>query len=175
MIAVQHIHTIFVHFPIVLIFIISVLDIICFWRDRDVTIRSGTGTISSFLALASGVFAVATWHLGGLALDVAKAGGFSSEVAEMHEGLGGLTALTFLIWGVIRLTLWIRSNPSDRNCRAQFGSLLGLRAHCSMRPALTDLCQADRRSLNAPRWICAAAVEARRIAKRVKSRPELCA
>jgi len=109
MIAVQHIHPIFVHFPIVLIFIVSAIDIICFWHDRDVTIRSGTGTISSFLALAAGVFAVATWYLGGLALDVAEAGGFSSEVAEMHEGLGGLTALTFLVWGMIRLTLWIRN------------------------------------------------------------------
>jgi uncharacterized membrane protein len=109
MFAVQHIHPIFVHFPIVLIFCVAALDIISFWRRRDTTVRNGVGTISTSMALAAGLFAVATWYLGGLALDVAESGGFSSPVAEMHEGLGGITALAFLIWGLVRLGLWVRN------------------------------------------------------------------
>jgi uncharacterized membrane protein len=30
-------------------------------------------------------------------------------VAETHEGLGGVTALAFFIWGIVRLGLWVRN------------------------------------------------------------------
>ncbi|TIP34799.1 MAG: hypothetical protein E5X77_39380, partial [Mesorhizobium sp.] len=33
----------------------------------------------------------------------------SSEIAEIHEGLGGISALTFLGWGLLRLVLWVRN------------------------------------------------------------------
>lgn len=109
MFPIQHIHPIFVHFPIVLIFTVTLIDIIGFSQREDMTVRTGVGTISTGLAVAAGLFAIVTWYLGGLALDVAESGGFSSPVAETHEGLGGVTALAFFIWGIVRLGLWVRN------------------------------------------------------------------
>jgi len=109
MFPIQHIHPIFVHFPIVLIFTVTLIDIIGLSQREDMTVRTGVGTISTGLAVAAGLFAIVTWYLGGLALDVAESGGFSSPVAETHEGLGGVIALAFLIWGIVRLGLWVRN------------------------------------------------------------------
>ncbi|MBZ9676178.1 DUF2231 domain-containing protein [Mesorhizobium sp. ES1-1] len=109
MIPIQHIHPMLVHFPIVLIYALAVIDVVALARGQAVTRRSGAGTISTFVALAAGAFAIATWFFGGLALDHAEAAGFSSEIAEIHESLGGITAVAFLIWGVVRLALWVRN------------------------------------------------------------------
>ncbi|CAN5527577.1 hypothetical protein BH10PSE7_BH10PSE7_02480 [soil metagenome] len=106
---VQHIHPILVHFPIVLIYTLTVIDILAQARHQDVTIRSGVGTISTYMAVACGLFAIMTWYFGGVALDVAEAGGFSSPIAETHEGLGGIAGFAFLLWGLVRLALWIRN------------------------------------------------------------------
>ncbi len=88
MFPIQHIHPIFVHFPIVIIFTVTLIDFIGLSRRQDMTVRSGAGTISTGLAVAAGLF---------------------SPVAEMHEGLGGVTALAFFIWGIVRLGLWVRN------------------------------------------------------------------
>lgn len=109
MIEIQHIHPILVHFPIVLIFILVAIDLLALASSNAVTRRSGVGTISTFVALAAGAFAIGTWFFGGLALDHAEAAGFSSDVAETHESLGGITAFAFLIWGVVRFALWLRN------------------------------------------------------------------
>ncbi|TPJ54757.1 DUF2231 domain-containing protein [Mesorhizobium sp. B2-6-4] len=109
MIPVQHIHPMLVHFPIVLIYTLAVIDLVALARGNAVTRRSGAGTISTFVALAAGVFAIGTWFYGGLALDHAEAAGFSSDIAEIHESLGGITAFAFLIWGIVRLALWVRN------------------------------------------------------------------
>jgi uncharacterized membrane protein len=106
---IQHIHPILVHFPIVLIYTLAAIDLVALAGGSAVTRRSGAGTISTFVALAAGVFAVGTWIFGGLALDHAEAAGFSSDIAEIHESLGGITAIAFLIWGLVRLALWIRN------------------------------------------------------------------
>lgn len=109
MVPTQHIHPILVHFPIVLIYTLAAIDLVALAGGSAVTRRSGAGTISTFVALAAGVFAVGTWIFGGLALDHAEAAGFSSDIAEIHESLGGITAIAFLIWGLVRLALWIRN------------------------------------------------------------------
>lgn len=106
---IQHIHPILVHFPIVLIYTLVVIDLIALANSNAVTMRSGVGTISTFVAVAAGLFAIGTWFFGGMALDYAEAAGFSSEIAEIHEGLGEISAFTFLIWGLIRLALWLRN------------------------------------------------------------------
>ncbi|MFA6155980.1 DUF2231 domain-containing protein, partial [Mesorhizobium sp.] len=46
MFPVQHIHPIFVHFPIVLIFTVTLIDIIGLSQREDMTVRTGVGTIS---------------------------------------------------------------------------------------------------------------------------------
>ncbi|CDX56266.1 conserved membrane hypothetical protein [Mesorhizobium plurifarium] len=107
--AIQHVHPILVHFPIVLIYTLVIIDIAALAGSNAVTMRSGVGTISTFVAVAAGLFAVVTWLFGGMALDYAEAAGFRSEIAEIHEGLGTISAFTFLGWGVIRLALWVRN------------------------------------------------------------------
>jgi uncharacterized membrane protein len=108
-IATQHIHPILVHFPIALIYTLVAIDLAALAGGNAVTRKSGTGTISTFLALSAGLFAMGTWFFGGLALDHAEAAGFSSNIAEIHESLGGITAFAFLIWGLVRLALWMRN------------------------------------------------------------------
>ena len=132
MIEIQHVHPILVHFPIVLIYTLVVIDLVALASRRAVTVRSGVGTISTFVALSAGAFAAVTWFYGGLALDYAEAAGFSSDVAEKHEALGGITALVFLMWGFARLVLLGpksrvrvcgRRRAADRTCRRRDLSL----------------------------------------------------
>ncbi len=111
MIPVQHIHPMLVHFPIALIYLVVAIDLLAMSRRQQLTTRGGVATVSTFTAVAAGLLAIATWYFGGLALDVAESGGFRSDIAEIHEGLGGATALAFLAWGLVRLALWLRNRP----------------------------------------------------------------
>ncbi|MDG4887923.1 MULTISPECIES: DUF2231 domain-containing protein [unclassified Mesorhizobium] len=106
---IQHVHPILVHFPIVLIYTLVVIDLAALAGSNAVTMRSGVGTISTFVAVAAGLFAIATWLFGGMALDHAEAAGFSSEIAEIHESLGTASAIAFLGWALVRLALWVRN------------------------------------------------------------------
>ena len=97
MIPLQHIHPMLVHFPIVFFLSLAAFDVIATVRGADVTGRSTAGTVSFTLALLAGLSAVATYIFGDIALGVAKSGGFQSSIAEIHEGLGGVTAAVFVI------------------------------------------------------------------------------
>lgn len=108
MIPVQHIHPMLVHFPIVLVFVLAAFDLIATARGASVTGRSIAGNISTAVAVGSAIFAVATWYFGGLALDHAEAGGFSSDVAEIHESLGMTVAGALSVWAAIRTFMWWR-------------------------------------------------------------------
>ena len=107
--AIQHVHPILVHFPIVLVYTLGIIDMAALAGSNAVTRRSGVGTISTFVAVGAGLFAIATWFFGSMALDYAEAAGFSSEIAEIHESLGTISAFAFLTWGAVRLALWIRN------------------------------------------------------------------
>ena len=111
MIPVQHIHPMLVHFPIVLIYVLVVIDFLAMSRQQQLTTRGGVATVSTFTAIGAGLLALATWYFGGLALDIAESGGFRSDIAEIHEGLGGATAAAFAAWGLVRLALWLRNRP----------------------------------------------------------------
>jgi uncharacterized membrane protein len=108
MVPVQHIHPMLVHFPIVLIFLLAGFDLVATFLGYSVSGRTASGNLSTGLAVLAGLSAAAAYYFGGLALDFAEAGGFSSEVAEIHEGLGEMVALTFGIWALIRAFLWFR-------------------------------------------------------------------
>jgi uncharacterized membrane protein len=108
MIPVQHIHPMLVHFPIVLVFVLAAFDLIATARGAAVTGRTVAGNISTAVAVSAAAFAVATWYFGGLALDHAEAGGFSSDIAETHEGLGETVAMVLAAWAVIRTAMWWR-------------------------------------------------------------------
>ena len=111
MIPVQHIHPVLVHFPIVFMLTLAVFDVVAMARGADVTRRTAAGNVSTGLAVLAGVFAVVTFVFGGMALDIAESGGFHSDIAEIHEALGGTVAAVFAIWGVMRAFVWWRKFP----------------------------------------------------------------
>ena len=111
---IQHIHPNLVHFPIVFILTLAVLDVIATARGNIVTGRGALGNVSSGLAILAGGFAIVTYVFGGIALDIAESGGFHSDIAEMHEGLSEFSAFAFAIWAVIRLILWWRDVRMNR-------------------------------------------------------------
>lgn len=108
MIAIQHVHPILVHFPIVFFLSLAAIDAIAAARGYVVTGRGTIGNLSSGLAVLAGGFAIITYFFGGMALDFAESGGFHSDVAEIHEGLGEFTAIAFAIWAAIRVFMWWR-------------------------------------------------------------------
>jgi uncharacterized membrane protein len=109
MLSLAHIHPMLVHFPIVFFLSLAVLDAIATLRGVPVTGRSAIGNVSTGLALLAGVFAIVTYIFGDMALEMAEAGGFHSQVAEIHEGLGQATAAAFAIWAIVRIVAWWRN------------------------------------------------------------------
>jgi len=108
MLAVQHIHPILVHFPIVFFISLAAVDLVAALRGRIITGRGALGNLSLGLALAAAAFAVAAYFMGDAALEFAESGGFHSDIAEMHEALGEATATAFAVWALFRLGLWWR-------------------------------------------------------------------
>jgi uncharacterized membrane protein len=108
MLPVQHIHPILVHFPIVFMITLAAFDLIATFRGALITGKTASGNASAGLAVLAGLAAIAAFYFGGLALDFAEAGGFHSDIAEIHEGLGEFTAIAFAIWAAVRGLLWYR-------------------------------------------------------------------
>jgi uncharacterized membrane protein len=118
MIATQHLHPMIVHFPIVIFLLLTALDVLAFLAGRSVTGREGWGATSTALAVLAGISAIVTFILGSMALDIAEAGGFHSEIAETHEGLGTTTAIAFAVWALIRIVTWWRNANAGRGATA---------------------------------------------------------
>lgn len=108
MIQAQHIHPLIVHFPIVLICLMVALDWIASLRGVSVTGRNPAANASVALAVIAGLAALVAYYFGGVALDYAEAGGFHSDIAEIHEGLGETTAMLLAGWALVRAVLWFR-------------------------------------------------------------------
>jgi uncharacterized membrane protein len=113
-IALEHIHPILVHFPIVFIIVLAVFDLVATARGATVSARTPAGNVSTGLAVLAGLSAVVTYLFGGMALDIAEAGGFSSDIAEMHEGLGETVAIVLAIWAIVRAVMWWRGTRVSR-------------------------------------------------------------
>ncbi len=109
MIPVTQFHPMIVHFPIVFVLCLAVFDVVATARGASVTGRSTAGNISTALVVLAGLSALIAMMFGDVALSHAEAGGFSSEVAEIHEGLGSTLAITLGIWALIRAFLWWRN------------------------------------------------------------------
>ncbi|MDE2384232.1 MAG: hypothetical protein KGO53_06405 [Alphaproteobacteria bacterium] len=108
MIPVQHIHPMLVHFPIVLVILLAGVDTFATLLGKSVTGRSTLGNVSLVLVLLSAAFALATFFFGGLALDVAEQTGFHSDIAETHEMLGTIVAVSTAAYALLRAFLWWR-------------------------------------------------------------------
>ena len=114
MLLIQHVHPILVHFPIVFMLTLAVLDALASARGYAVIGRGAVGNVSAGLAVLAGGFAVVTYIFGGMALDVAESGGFHSDIAETHEALGEFTAIAFAVWAFVRIFLWWRNAKLGR-------------------------------------------------------------
>jgi uncharacterized membrane protein len=108
MIPPQHIHPLIVHFPIVLVVLLVAFDWIASARGVSVTGRTPAGNASAAFAVLAGLAALTAFYFGGVALTIAESGGFHSEVAEVHESLGEMTAIILACWAVVRAFLWLR-------------------------------------------------------------------
>ncbi len=109
MVALQHIHPMLVHFPIVFFLTLAGFDLVAYWRGTSITGRSIAGSIAAGLAVLAGLSAIATMIFGSIALETAVAGGVSETLTETHEGLGTLTAIAFAVWALARAFVWWRN------------------------------------------------------------------
>lgn len=109
MISIQHIHPMLVHFPIVLIILLAGVELVAVALGRDVTGRSAIGNLSTGMLIIAALAAIAAFYFGDVALTYAENGGFESDVAEIHEGLGRFVAISVTIWAVVRAALWLRN------------------------------------------------------------------
>lgn len=114
MLSVQHIHPMLVHFPIVLIILLAGLELVAVALGRDVTGRTPVGSLATGMVILAALAAVAAYYFGDIALTFAENGGFESDIAEVHEGLGKMVALSTSIWAVVRAGLWLRNIQLSR-------------------------------------------------------------
>lgn len=108
MIPIEHIHPMIVHFPIVLIILVSAYDAWATIRGRSVSGRTNTGNTTTLLLAMTALTSFLAIMFGDIALEYAEDAGFHSEIAEIHEHLGMLAALLLGTWAAIRLYLWFR-------------------------------------------------------------------
>lgn len=109
MIQLQHIHPMLVHFPIVLIILLAATEVVAVALGRDVTGRTSVGSLATGMIVVAALAAVAAFYFGDYALSFAEAGGFESDVAEVHESLGKLVAVLTSVWALVRVVLWWRN------------------------------------------------------------------
>jgi len=105
--ALEHIHPMIVHFPIVLAIVAVLLDLwrIARSRNRPSTGGADVGTVLLGLAGLSAIFA---YVFGDLAYDVAVQKGFSEAQLETHEGWGTITTVVLVGVAVLRIAMWRR-------------------------------------------------------------------
>ena len=109
MISILHIHPIIVHFPIVFALTLALVDSIAIFKNYSVTGRSYLGNTSTLFAIVAGLSGLIAIIFGDIALETAEAGGFSSDIAEIHEHLGSAVAFILIGWAIIRAFLWFRN------------------------------------------------------------------
>lgn len=114
MIPIQHIHPMLVHFPIVLIFLVAGAETVAVALGGDVTGRTPMGNFATGLIVVAALAAIAAFFFGDIALTYAENGGFESDVAEIHEALGRMVAISVSIWAVVRAAMWWRDTRMAR-------------------------------------------------------------
>lgn len=102
-----HIHPMIVHFPIVFLLTLAAFDLIAGFLGYNLA-EGAVGAVSGGLSVLGGAGAVIAYFFGDMALEIAEAGGFHSEIAEIHESLGMTVAIAFGIWALLRAFAWWR-------------------------------------------------------------------
>lgn len=107
MIDLSHVHPMLVHFPIVLLLLAAVLDLIAVARGEDLAGGQFAARAAVWAIGLGALGAVAAVVFGDVALDHAIDRGFPVAPLEQHEELGMTTMWIFLGLAALRLAaLW---------------------------------------------------------------------
>jgi len=105
---IEQIHPFAVHFPIVFVLCLFVLDLYARLKSIPLDGRGGVANLSAGLAFLAGVGATIAAAFGAMALEVAASGGVPQSTTGRHEALGGSTASALAVWGLVRAFVWYR-------------------------------------------------------------------
>ncbi len=105
---VEQLHPMILHFPIVLIICLAVVDGFALWRRIPLGGRATYATFAAVIAVAAGALAMLTASLGDMAQEVAATRGFGESLTGTHEMAGNITSVLFAIWAVVRAFVWWR-------------------------------------------------------------------
>ncbi len=111
MFPIEHLHPMILHFPIVLAFLLIMLDGYALARGIPLDGRGAYATFSLVTAVLAGISALVTMMAGDMALDVALSRGVPETLLETHEGLGTTTAIVLAAWAALRVLARWRNIP----------------------------------------------------------------
>ncbi len=103
MVAIEHVHPMLVHFPIVLFILVLALDAVVVMRGGNLAARQGLPPVALAVLVIGTVLAAAAAAFGDVALDRAVDLGFPEAPLEVHEALGISTLALFGGLAVVRL------------------------------------------------------------------------
>ncbi|MFO1349680.1 MAG: DUF2231 domain-containing protein [Gammaproteobacteria bacterium] len=103
MIAIEHVHPMLVHFPIVLLMAAIAVDFLVLVRGGALASRQGLPVTALWALLLGTLFAMAAAFFGDIALDKAVELGFSQDPLEFHETLATATIIIFAALSLLRL------------------------------------------------------------------------
>ena len=127
MLRLELFHPMIVHFPIVLVICLFVLDAYTALRGRSISADNPAGVASVVLAIAAGIFAIAAYLFGDEAYEIAVAAGRApAGILEMHQDLGTFTAFAIAGWAVIRTFLWWRTISIGHGLHLAVAAIEGL-------------------------------------------------
>jgi uncharacterized membrane protein len=114
---IEQLHPVAVHFPIVLMLSLAVLDIVAVARGVRLDGRGAYANLSTGIAAALGLFALLAFSLGDAALDIAVSRNVDPAILETHQDLGTFAAFALAIWGALRAFAWWRGIDISGNRR----------------------------------------------------------
>lgn len=119
-----------VHFPIVFALSLAAFDGYLVSRGTEIGGRGSLQGVSTAVALAAGLSALAAFAFGDMAMDIAMEGGVPESRIEMHETLGSIAAIALAVWAAFRCLLWWRDQAAQGAIKA--GLIAGEIAICAL-------------------------------------------
>jgi uncharacterized membrane protein len=106
---IYHIHPMIVHFPIVLFFLATIIDIYIVGRGGDIAARQTLANLSLILLWSGVALAMVAIRFGIAAAEHAQETGFSMEPIGRHAAFADTTVLAFLVLAIVQTVLrWRR-------------------------------------------------------------------
>jgi uncharacterized membrane protein len=104
---IEQFHPMIVHFPIVLVLGLVAFDLVAGLRGVALSGRGCVANVSVTLAVLAGIAAIFAYVFGDIAFDVAVGRGVPEALLETHEDLGTITAITLVVWAILRGIAWL--------------------------------------------------------------------